>query len=209
MISGLDWAVILGNILRLFIVIDPIGNIPIFITILKRIKKEERLSFMLKEMGICALMLLGVFFFGRTLIADVLHIPDYILYLSGGLILGIMGYKIIFGGTEAFVFTPNKEDTPVIFPISLPLTVGPGVIVMTMLISSEVSVLNGLFAIGFTWAITTCFAIFTVLGSHFIGENKGIIRGTDFIVGFLIIMSATSLAIEGIEKWQIHKAVLL
>ena len=70
----------------LFLVMDPVGNIPVFVTALKETEPSRRTRVVVRELMIALAVLALFLFFGRTLL-DILKITEPSLTVAGGIIL--------------------------------------------------------------------------------------------------------------------------
>ena len=90
---------VLAAILLLVIIMDPIGNVPVFLSILKNIPMERRKIIIIRELIIAFLILIFFMFVGRFLL-QLLQIEQSSLGIAGGLILFIIAIRMIFPGTK-------------------------------------------------------------------------------------------------------------
>src|SRR6266571_2111753 len=70
----------------LLLVTDPIGNIPLFVSLLRHVKPARRLRVIARECAIALAVLLVFVVFGRTLL-DLFGLSERSLNLAGGVIL--------------------------------------------------------------------------------------------------------------------------
>ena len=82
-------------ILTLFLVMDPIGNMPLFMGYLKDVKEGRRAWVVARESVFALLILLVFLFFGPTLMS-LLGISRESLYISGGVLLFLISVGMIF-----------------------------------------------------------------------------------------------------------------
>jgi len=133
--GGMETSFLSATIL-LILITDPLGNIPLFIGALKRVKPERQSFVILRECLISFAVLLLFMFYGRHILS-VLNLTDDILRISGGVILFLIALKMIFpdGGTKQ-----GEEDDavePFIVPIAIPLISGPSAMATAMLIAGS------------------------------------------------------------------------
>ena len=88
---------VLAAILLLVIIMDPIGNVPVFLSILKNIPMERRKIIIIRELIIAFLILIFFMFVGRFLL-QLLQIEQSSLGIAGGIILFIIAIRMIFPG---------------------------------------------------------------------------------------------------------------
>jgi len=126
---------LLSAMLTLFLVMDPLGNIPLFLVLLEDVTPERRRRILLRESTI-ALGFLIVFLFAGPYILGVLQISRPALGIAGGLVLFLISLRMIFpvpGG----MFGPTPEGEPFIVPIAIPLIAGPSAIATVMLFATR------------------------------------------------------------------------
>src|SRR5215510_15086143 len=91
----------------LLLVMDPIGNVPFFLSFLAKTPPERRTFIILRECAIAYGVLLAFVFFGHTIMA-LLGISDSSLTIAGGVILFLIALRMIFPPPEG-VFGDNLE----------------------------------------------------------------------------------------------------
>lgn len=126
---------LLSAMLTLFLVMDPLGNIPLFLVLLEDVAPERRRRILLRESTI-ALGFLVVFLFAGPYILGLLQISRPALGIAGGLVLFLISLRMIFpvpGG----MFGPTPEGEPFIVPIAIPLIAGPSAIATVMLFATR------------------------------------------------------------------------
>ncbi len=125
----------------IFVIVDPPGNIPMFIALTERLTHEERERVSKKSTLIAAGMLVVVALTGNLLL-DVFHISIDSLRIAGGILLFAVALDILTGsrGKEAYAKRGLKHvdvDSLAVFPIALPLYTGPGAITAAIVLNSE------------------------------------------------------------------------
>ncbi len=131
--------------IALFIVVDPVGLVPVAISLTKGMQHEERKS-TFRVAVIAAFVLLMLFaLVGRELLS-VFGITIYSFMIAGGILLIILAMQMIFRGGLAEPGTPT-EDVGVV-PIAFPLLVGPGAITTTIVNLETYGILVALLSIG-------------------------------------------------------------
>ncbi|HEY5736968.1 MAG TPA: MarC family protein [Nitrososphaeraceae archaeon] len=114
---------IITSVIALFVVIDPIGNIPIFIAFTKKLEKAEHKT-VSKTAIITAAALLLLFGVAGTQILGLFGITIFSFMIAGGTLLFIIAIELLTYGEWRFV-SKVKEDIGVV-PIAFPLLAGPG-----------------------------------------------------------------------------------
>lgn len=146
---------LLSAMLTLFFVMDPLGNIPLFLVLLEDVTPERRRLILLRESVIALGFLIGFLFIGPYVLGY-LQISRPALGIAGGLVLFLISLRMIFpvpGG----MFGPTPAGEPFIVPIAIPLIAGPSAIATVMLFATRNPVHHwGLVAaILGAWAVST------------------------------------------------------
>jgi len=123
----------LSSFITLFIIVDPIVNVPIFMAILANHSKNDRKK-MVKQAVIIAALVLITFTLAGDVIFGYLNIKMYSFRIAGGLLLFIISIEMLFGrrphtktSVEEEEEALHKEDI-VVTPLAVPLLTGPGAI---------------------------------------------------------------------------------
>ena len=125
----------------IFVIVDPPGNIPMFIALTERLDHEERERVSKKSTLIAAGLLIFVALTGDLLL-KLFHISIESLKVAGGILLFAVALDILTGsrGKEAYAKRGLKHvdvDSLAVFPIALPLYTGPGAITAAIVLNSE------------------------------------------------------------------------
>lgn len=119
----------------LFLVLDPLGNIPFFLCVLNKVEERRRKAIILRELGI-AFAVLVVFLFCGQYILLFLQISEPALGIAGGIILFIIALRMIFYGSEK-VFDDVLKGEPFIVPLAIPSVAGPSAMATVLLLMAR------------------------------------------------------------------------
>jgi multiple antibiotic resistance protein len=114
---------IITSVIALFVVIDPIGNIPLFIAFTKKLEKAEHKT-VSKTAILTAAALLLLFGMAGTQILQLFGITIFSFMIAGGTLLFIIAIELLTYGEWRFA-RGVKEEVGVV-PIAFPLLAGPG-----------------------------------------------------------------------------------
>jgi len=139
--------------IALFVVIDPVGNVPVFIGLTSKMDKNQRKSTS-KIAIITAASLLAIFAVGGTQILAIFGINIHSFMIAGGILLFILSMELLTHGSWRFATGDTAQDTGAV-PLAFPLLVGPGAIT-SVIISFEssgllVTILSIAIVIGVTY----------------------------------------------------------
>ena len=141
----------MGSIIALFVIVDPLGNVPIFLGLTKETDSEGRKR-IFKMALITSLILLIVFAVSGKLILEALAIDITSFRIAGGLLLLILATKILIYGTWEEKSISSESAGAV--PIAFPLLAGPGAITNVIVINESAGLVVVLISIGAVIGIT-------------------------------------------------------
>lgn len=107
---------ILTAAITLFLVMDPLGNIPIFISVLEEVSPTRRRKVLIRELVIALAIMLAFLFFGNNIMAA-LSISGPSLSIAGGIILFIISIRMIFPIRHRALMGENSDSEPFIVPL--------------------------------------------------------------------------------------------
>jgi len=125
----------ISAVVILLLVMDPVGNIPLFVSALRQVEPARRARVILRECLIAFAVLLLFVFFGGTILG-VLGLSDHALAIAGGLILFLIALRMIFRHPEG-IFGDGAGGEPFIVPLATPAIAGPAAIATVMLLMSR------------------------------------------------------------------------
>ena len=119
----------------LFLVLDPLSNLPIVASLLRQDDSKRRARVVARECLIAHLILLA-FMFGGHQFLDVMHLSEISLSITSGVILFMIAINMVFKSTES-VFGESLDHEPFIVPLATPLIAGPSALATVMLMVSR------------------------------------------------------------------------
>jgi len=184
----------------LFIVIDPLGNLPLVMTVTDGIVSPRRRKIIHVAALTAGIVGLVFLFFGRFILA-VLDISVGSFAIAGGIILLVLSVNFITTGRMAEV---TKEDSmAAVVPIGTPLTVGPATITTLLLLSTQFPLY--LVLISFLLNILITWVIF-MLGDRIVrAVGRGGVTAISRVFSLLLAAIAVSMVIHGLELIGIVK----
>jgi multiple antibiotic resistance protein len=126
--------------LAVFIVVDPFGIIPVFISLTASFPRSRKRAMVLKA-TIIAFVVLCVFIFTGNIILRFLGIQPGSFFIAGGILMFIVSIDLLLGKqgrtkTSGNESEEDREDVS-IFPLAIPMLAGPGAITTVLLYVSE------------------------------------------------------------------------
>lgn len=125
----------LSAALLLFLILDPLGNIPVFLGLLKPLPPARRRVVLARELLI-ALAVLFAFLWGGKYVLEAMHLRQESVSIAGGIVLFLIGLKMIFPSAEG-MFGEVPDGEPFIVPMAIPLVAGPSGMAAVMLLAAQ------------------------------------------------------------------------
>lgn len=189
---------LLAMTFSLFLLMDSVGNVPLFISILKGIPQKRQIVIIFRELLIALLVMITFHFVGDALLSA-LQIQQYAVLVSGGIILFLLSLKMIFpSGHDPNTDTKDKE--PFIVPLAIPLVAGPAVLAAIILYSrQQPDTYITVTAITLAWAVSTIILLSSAFLQKVLGQ-RGILA-TERLMGLILTMMSVQMFLEGIGQF--------
>ncbi|MCY9873678.1 YhgN family NAAT transporter [Vibrio barjaei] len=183
----------------LFLIMDPLGNLPIILSILKHLDPKRRRKVLVRELCF-ALLILMLFLFAGQSILTFLHVKPETLSISGGIILFIIAIRMIFPQVGS-VAGLAAGDEPFIVPMAIPMIAGPSVIASILLLSTQNpdSLTELSFAVLIAWGATFFILMFYSFFHKLLGERG--LKAVERLMGLLLVMISTQMFLDGIKSY--------
>lgn len=190
-------------IIALFIIVDPFGNIPIFLGLTQNVP-EAKIKRVYNTAVLVGMILLLVFAFAGSAILTAFGLSLQSFEIAGGLLLLIIAIRILISGARENVESPESIGA---VPIAIPLQVGPGAITTTMVtfqtyfkisgleIALSIAVLAVVVVMSLTWIILR----FINQIDHFLGKTGAIVIAR--VMALLIAGIAIQYILTGISTY--------
>ena len=126
---------LLSAAVLLFFVMDPLGNVPLFLAALRHVDPVRSRYVIVRELLI-ALLIALVFLFVGAFLLELLHVSRAALTAGGGFILLLIALRMIFPTSERSLREDVKEE-PFVVPLAVPYTAGPSLLATELLLMSR------------------------------------------------------------------------
>jgi MarC family membrane protein len=191
----------------LLLVVDPFGNIPVFVAALANTKGSRRLGIVLRECAIAYVVLLAFMFVGAPFMR-VLNLSQSSLGIAGGVILFLIALRMIFrhpGG----IFGDKMDREPFIVPLAIPSIAGPSALATVLLLISREPgrIADWITALSLALGISTLVLVFAERISRLVGER--VVQAFQRLMGLILTAIAVEMLLRGIEQFvrQLSKTV--
>jgi MarC family membrane protein len=184
--------------LVLFLVLDPLGNVPFFLTALRNVPPERQTKVICRELLIALGVMIAFLFLGQYIL-NVLRITQPALTAAGGVVLFLIAIRMIFPSPD-FSLIEKVDAEPLIVPLAIPYVAGPSVLATELLFMSREPErwATWLLALLIAWAIAGVILIFSPAVRRMLGER--VLQATERLMGMVLIVIAIQMLMTGVAE---------
>jgi multiple antibiotic resistance protein len=181
------------------LVMDPLGNIPMFMSALKEVPQERKRAVVARELFIALGIIMFFLLFGKYIVS-LLAIELTAMSVAGGIVLFLIALQMVFP-TQHSHFGDNPEGEPFIVPLAIPLVAGPSTLTTVLLFSLQEPGKLGLWAgvVATAWLINAA-----ILGwladylSRLLGR-RGLLA-MEKLMGMILTTISVQMVMTGLKK---------
>jgi multiple antibiotic resistance protein len=191
---------ILSATVTLFFIMDPLGNIPLFMSVLKRVPVERRRRVLVREILFAYIVLLSGIFLGGTLLR-LLALEEESLAMAGGIVLFIVALRMIFPG-EPVAGTDDTGEEPFLVPLAIPLFAGPSALAAVLLLQRTApgQTVPLLAAVTVAWALSGAILLSSTFFYRVLRERG--LMAVERLMGMLLIGIAVQMFMNGLKAFM-------
>jgi len=192
-----------GSILTLafsfFLLLDPLGNVPLYLTILKNVDPKRQRLIIFREMMI-ALGVILIFAWVGQEILSLLRISDATLALSGGILLFMIALKMVFSSSNQEFDAKEYHEEPLIVPLAIPLIAGPSILAAVMIYAKKEANVMVLFsAIFIAWLASFIILYYSDILKKILSKNG--ILALEKLMGLILTLIAVEMFLDGVTRF--------
>ena len=190
---------VLSAALLLFLILDPLGNIPVFLSVLKPLPPKRQRVVLVRELLI-ALGVLMAFLWGGKYALELMHLRQESVAIAGGIVLFLIGIRMIFPRPEGLLGElPDGE--PFIVPLAIPLIAGPSGMAAVMLMGSNEPHRLGEWSLALllAWAATAAILLCAPLLFRLLGRRA--LSAVERLMGMLLVAISVQMLLDGLSAY--------
>jgi multiple antibiotic resistance protein len=190
---------VLSAVVTLFLVMDPLGNVPLFLSVLRVVPPERRRTVLLREIAFAYLVLLGFLLSGRY-VMRFLHLEQETIAIAGGIVLFLIALRLVFPDQKSLIGDPI-EGEPFLVPLAIPLFAGPSTLAVLLLLqrSGNGGTLELLLALTIAWALSGAILLASTFFYRVLRERG--LMAMERLMGMLLVMVAVQMLMDGIDAF--------
>jgi multiple antibiotic resistance protein len=183
-----------------FVIVNPFGNVPLFISLTQKLTTVERKNAIVKSVVIATAILLVFALIGKVLF-DMLNVTLDSLKIAGGLLLLVIAFDMLMGRSPASKIDEAEErESVAVTPMATPLLAGPGAMATVMVLMNEAStpMLKGSIMIAILLAMAAAFVLLINCERVYNAIRKDGARVLTKIMGIVLATIAVEMAANGL-----------
>ncbi|MFC7301260.1 MarC family protein [Cognatiluteimonas weifangensis] len=185
--------------LLLFLILDPLGNVPVFLSLLRGMPAHRQRVVLAREMLI-ALGVLMAFLWGGRYALELMHLRQESVSIAGGIVLFLIGIRMIFPPPEGLLGElPGGE--PFIVPMAIPLIAGPSGMAAVMLMGSQEPDRMGAWSLALllAWAATAAILFSATYLYKWLGGR--VLAAIERLMGMLLVAISVQMFMDGLAAY--------
>jgi len=199
----------------LFTVVDPLGNVPIFISMTEDYSPKERNIISLKAIFFSFIVLILFALLGEF-IFSFYNITIHSFRIAGGLLLFKISLDMLESKRSRTKTTPKEEkeaeekDAIAFTPLAIPLIAGPGSIATIMILASESNSNNDNFTIFFALILVLLITLLIFRISDIISKRLGRsgLRIMKRLMGLILMVISIEFILKGVKDSILNWGIL-
>ena len=183
----------------LFLIMDPLGNIPLFLSLLKNVAPERRRLVLIREL-IIALIVLFFFLFSGKYLLSALQLKAESVSIAGGIVLFLIGIRMIFPSRDG-VFGGDVDAEPFIVPMAIPAVAGPSTMAAVMLLANgnPGRTVDWSIALFLAWLATSVLLISSTYLYRWLGAS--VLVALERLMGMLLVALSVQMFLDGLVAY--------
>jgi multiple antibiotic resistance protein len=185
--------------LLLFLILDPLGNIPVFLSILRRLPPRRQRFIIARELLIALGVLMGFLWAGKYAL-EAMHLRQESVSIAGGIVLFLIGIRMIFPPPEGLMGEiPDGE--PFIVPLAIPMIAGPSGMAAVMLMGSSEPARLGEWSLALliAWAATAAILFSATYLYKWLGPRA--LTAIERLMGMLLVAISVQMFLDGLAAY--------
>lgn len=186
--------------IMLFLILDPLGNIPIFLSLLKNVAPQRRRYVLVRELVIALVTLFVILFCGSTVL-KLMQLRIESVSIAGGIVLFLIGVKMVFP-REGGVFGDSGGGEPFIVPMAIPGVAGPSAMAALMLMANSQPGRTADWSIALfcAWLATALILLASTWLFRLLGQS--VLSAIERLVGMLLVALSVQMFLDGITAYM-------
>ena len=183
----------------LFLIMDPLGNLPVFLSILRHIDPKRRRKVMMRELLFSLVIMMAFLFVGQQIL-NFLNLRQEAVSIAGGIILFLIAIKMIFP-SEGGVTGLAAGEEPFLVPMAIPMIAGPSILASLLLLANQepTRMADWSLALLMAWGASAVILMFYEVFNKLLGERG--LTAVERLMGMLLVMISVQVLLDGVHHY--------
>ena len=192
----------LSAFILLFLVLDPLGSLPVFISVMRGVAPPRRAWVACREVGIAFSVLVAFMLLGESFL-KVMHLSERSLEVAGGVILLMVAIRMIFSHEGGVYGLPEGKE-PMIFPLAVPLLAGPSAMATVLLLASRQPdrVIEWVGALAGAMVVSGAVLLLSDSIRRLLGDS--VVSAIEKLMGLVLTAIAVEMILAGLKRYFVH-----
>lgn len=185
--------------LLLFLILDPLGNVPVVLGLLRPLTSRRQRLVMARELLIALVVLLLFLWFGKYTL-ELMRLRQESVSIAGGIVLFLIGIRMIFPTAEG-VMGELPDGEPFIVPVAIPMIAGPSGMAAVMLMGSQEPgrMPEWSLALVIAWLATAVILMSATLLYKWLGPR--VLTAVERLMGMLLVALSVQMFLDGLAAY--------
>ena len=186
-------------VVLLFLVMGPLGNVPLFLTAMRDVPPERHRQVIIREL-LFALAIMLLFLLGGRYLLSVLNVSEEALTAAGGVILLLIAIRLVFPSEDRSRREAVHEE-PFVVPMAIPYTAGPSVLATEVLLMSQEPERwpTWLLAVLIAWSLSAVILYMSSYLRKLLGDRG--LTAIERLMGMILVIVAMQMLLDGIRNF--------
>ncbi len=132
----MSWNELFFDFVTLWVTVDPIGTVPLYLSVTKDLQAAERKRAAMRATLIAFCILAGFLYLGQYLL-EVMHIEMLSFQIAGGIVLFLFALSMIFDKSSASHAPADAGHDVAVFPLAMPSIATPGALLSVVVLTDN------------------------------------------------------------------------
>ena len=189
---------LLAPAVTMFLVMDPLGNVPLFLSVLRTVDPARRRAVLVREVITAYAVLMAFLLVGRYLMRF-LGLEQSAIGLAGGIVLFLIALRMIFP-PEGGNLGETIEGEPFIVPLAIPLLAGPSALSALLVLARTAPerTFEWLAALTLAWGASAAILLSSNLFYRVL-RRRGLVA-LERLMGMILVMLAVQMFLDGLRQ---------
>ncbi len=189
---------VLKGFIELFVIVDPIGNVPVLLSLTSDLRPRERVRVAYRAVLFAGVLILAFAVSGK-LVLEYLGVSIEALMIAGGLLLLRAALGMVEGDPTGFRIEPEERLDVAYVPLGTPLLAGPGAIVTVIVMLHRYGRLETILACGLVMLATLATFLAAEPLARALGRSG--IRVLTRVMGVVLAGIGVQMVLDGVTRF--------